>query len=319
MEYLRELGLVALGSRFKALSDQLYQLADQAYSHRQVPVQGRWFPLLRLLHDRGPQSIGEVALAVGQSHSAISQLAARLSSQGLVEATEDPQDRRCRRLSLTAKSRDLIRQAKPVWRAISQTLEQRTQAAELDLLASLAQFEGLLEPSLDLAIAERAAQISAEAVTIVPFEPALREHFYRLNAEWLQRYFYIEEIDHRVLSHPEAEILEPGGAIFFARIGEAVVGTCALLQSGKGIMELSKMGVDPNYQGLGIGRALIEAAIAEFQGRGGDCLFLETNSKLAPAIGLYESVGFERQAQAKPDSHYVRSDVYMIWKQPVIC
>jgi ribosomal protein S18 acetylase RimI-like enzyme len=155
----------------------------------------------------------------------------------------------------------------------------------------------------------------------VPFERALRGHFYRLNEAWLRKYFYVEDIDHRVLSNPEAEILQSGGCILFAILGDDVVGTCALMtdfdgEQHNGIYELTKMAVDEQRQGLGIGRALLEAAIAEFQSLGGRRLFLETNSKLTPAVRLYESMGFEHQASVKPDSHYDRADVYMVWRDP---
>lgn len=45
-----------------------------------------------------------------------------------------------------------------------------------------------------------------------------------------------------------------GGAILFALLGDAVVGTCALKQEGEGVFELTKMAVDESHQGLGIGR-----------------------------------------------------------------
>lgn len=157
----------------------------------------------------------------------------------------------------------------------------------------------------------------------MPFDPALREHFYRLNEAWLRKYFYVEEIDHRVLSNPETAILGPGGSILFAMLGDDVVGTCALMPEGDGAdgddaYELTKMAVDEQRQGLGIGRALMEAAIAEFRSRGGRRLFLETNSKLTPAVRLYQSIGFERQPSTKPDSHYDRADVYMVWRDPQV-
>ena len=153
---------------------------------------------------------------------------------------------------------------------------------------------------------------------IVPFAPALREHFYRLNEAWLRKYFHVEEIDHRVLSNPEGEILEGGGTILFAVLGEEVVGTCALMPEADGAFELTKMAVEERRQGLGIGRALLAAAIGEFRRRDGRRLFLETNSKLAPAVRLYESVGFEHQPSIKPDSHYDRANVYMVWRDPGI-
>jgi len=44
-------------------------------------------------------------------------------------------------------------------------------------------------------------------VRIVPYEPAYRDDFRRLNVEWLEKFFYVEEIDDRVLSDPETHIL----------------------------------------------------------------------------------------------------------------
>ncbi|HVF36272.1 MAG TPA: GNAT family N-acetyltransferase [Candidatus Saccharimonadia bacterium] len=149
----------------------------------------------------------------------------------------------------------------------------------------------------------------------MPFEPALRAHFHRLNAAWLTKFFVLEPIDERVLSEPEREILGPGGAILFARSGGEIVGTCALKLDAPLVYELTKMAVDERYQGRGIGRTLLAAAIAEFRARRGQTLFLETSSKLAPALRLYESMGFERQRAPKPDSHYARSDVYMIFRE----
>ena len=52
--------------------------------------------------------------------------------------------------------------------------------------------------------------------------------------------------------------------------------------------------------------------IAEFLGRGARELFLESNSKLTPAITLYESAGFVHAPRPEP-SHYERSDVYMVY------
>jgi ribosomal protein S18 acetylase RimI-like enzyme len=314
MSFLSEVGLLALGSRLKSLSDRLYAEADQAYQARGSAVQGRWFPVLRLLADRGPQPVGAIAEAIGQSHSAVSQLADKLTSGGWLRAVADPADRRRRCLGLTPRAEQALREVRPTWRAMADVLGARTQG--VDVLGVLDRLESVLEPSLARAFIERSAELDRAAVRVVPFAPALREHFHRLNAAWLRKYFYLEEADHQVLSHPEREILEPGGAIFFAVLGEAVVGTCGLKKESPGVYELTKMAVDESHQGLGIGRKLLAAAIAEFKRRKGRRLFLESNSRLVPALNLYRSMGFEQQPTLKPDSHYQRSDVYMIWRPP---
>jgi DNA-binding MarR family transcriptional regulator/predicted GNAT family N-acyltransferase len=317
MDYIAQLGLPALGSRFRALSDRLYAAADEMYRLAGLDLQARWLPLLRILHDRGPLTVGEIAEAIGQSHSAVSQLADRLTEHGWVALAPDPADKRRRRLTLTARAEAPMRNAKPLWRAIEDLFAEHCREHGIDLLHTLSTFECVFTPELADDFVARAAAYDRDAVRIVPFAPELRAHFYRLNEAWLQKYFYVEEIDHRVLSNPESEILASGGAILFAELGEDIVGTCALMRQSDDVYELTKMAVEERRQGLGIGRALLDAAIVEFRRRNGRKLFLETNSKLAPAVRMYESMGFEHQASIKRDSHYARADVYMVWRDPV--
>lgn len=316
MDYIAQLGLVALGSRMRAVSDRLYATADEVYRLAGLELQGRWMPLLRVVDDRGPLTVGEIADAVGQTHSAVSQLADRLVEQGWLTALADPADRRRRRLAPTPRAQAAMRAARPLWRAIDDLFARHCRDAGIDLLGTLTAFERVLAADLPATIVAHAAANGRAALRIVPFAPELRAHFYRLNEAWLRKYFYVEEIDHRVLSNPEAEILARGGVILFAMLGEEVVGTCALLPEADGVHELTKMAVEESRQGLGIGRALLEAAIAEFRRRGGRRLFLETNARLTPAVRLYESMGFEHQPSIKPDSHYARADVYMVWRDP---
>ncbi len=316
MDYIAQLGLVALGSRMRAVSDRLYAVADEVYRATGLNIQGRWLPLLRILHDRGPQTIGDIADGIGQTHSAVSQLADKLIEHDWLRVVADPNDKRRRRLALTSRAEAELRIAKPLWRTIEDLFAAHCREHDIDLLHTLTTFERVLAPTLAETIVARAAANDRSALRIVPFSSALRTHFYRLNEAWLRKYFYVEEIDHRVLSNPETEIIARGGDILFALLGDDVVGTCALMPESEGVYELTKMAVDEQRQGLGIGRALLEAAIAEFQRHEGRVLFLETNSKLHPAVRLYESMGFEHQTSIKPDSHYARADVYMVWRDP---
>ena len=153
----------------------------------------------------------------------------------------------------------------------------------------------------------------SSAITLHDWHSEWRQDFERLNIDWLERYFSVEDIDRRVLGDPERYILAPGGHVFFAAEGERVVGTGALLRESEGVYELSKMAVEPDMQGRGIGRLIVQAAIDRFLSLNGTTLFLESNRKLAPAIHLYEALGF-RDRGRKPDSHYARSDIYMVWQ-----
>jgi GNAT superfamily N-acetyltransferase len=155
--------------------------------------------------------------------------------------------------------------------------------------------------------------VGKAGLEIVPFEPRWREAFYRLNAQWLERHFVIEDIDRQMLGDPEGSVLAPGGAIFFAVLDGQAIGTCALLHEAPGVYELSKMGVDEGHRGLGAGRRLLDAAIAEFHRREGTRLFLESNSILKTALAMYERAGFVMQPDIREGSHYARADVYMVY------
>lgn len=154
---------------------------------------------------------------------------------------------------------------------------------------------------------------------IIDFDPRWRDDFARLNVEWLQRWFVVEPIDQEVLGDPETHILADGGRVLFAIATAAdgiqrAVGTAALRHEGGGVFELTKMAVAPEARGRGVGRRLMQASLEAFQAMGGRELFLESSSRLGPALKLYESVGFVHRPAPRPGSHYVRADVYMVWE-----
>ena len=313
--YLASLGKLALGSRLKALSDHFYGAADEVYQTLGATIESRWLPVLRYLWDVGPRSVTEVADAIGQTHSAVSQLTDKLVRAGMVRRQRDPDDGRRTVLILTDKAHASLAELGPVWCAVRRGVTSSLEQHGAQLLEAIAACERALQerPIVQAILAEHAA-IKASPVEIVPYAPALREHFYRLNAQWLERYFRIEDIDRAVMADPERYILQPGGAIFFARLGEDIIGTCALLQESPGVFELTKMGVDETFRGLGTGKRLLDACIAEFHRRKGHTLFLESNSVLKPALRMYEKAGFVFQPSIRPGSHYERADVYMVYR-----
>lgn len=155
---------------------------------------------------------------------------------------------------------------------------------------------------------------------IVDYAPRWRADFARLNLEWLRRWFVVEPVDEQVLRDPQAHLIAGGGRVLFALSGAGAelcaVGTVALRHDGDGVFELTKMAVQPDRRGAGIGRALLLAAIDAYRALHGRELYLESSSVLAPALRLYASAGFVHRPAPRPGSHYARADVYMVWQPP---
>ena len=98
---------------------------------------------------------------------------------------------------------------------------------------------------------------------------------------------------------------------------DRALGTVALKHEGDGVYELTKMAVAPEARGFGIGRLLMDAALDLYRTLDARELFLESSSKLAPALRLYERAGFRHHPAPRAGSHYARADVHMIW-EPVL-
>lgn len=150
----------------------------------------------------------------------------------------------------------------------------------------------------------------ASSVALRDFRPGDQPIFRQLNEEWISHYFTLEPADLKALDHPEEYILQSGGSILLAEIGPQVVGTCALIKMPEGSYELAKMAVSPAAQGQGVGLLLGQAAIERVRELGGRRVYLESNSKLGPALALYRKLGFQDLAQPNP-SPYARADVQM--------
>ncbi len=148
------------------------------------------------------------------------------------------------------------------------------------------------------------------SITIIPFRDDLAEAFARLNQEWIERFFRLEDKDLKTLHDPHGTVLAGGGQIFFALDGDTPIGAVAAVHVSPGVYELAKMAVSPSHQGRGIGEMLGHAAIDYALERGAEVMFLDTNSALGPAIRLYERLGFAH-AQRPTATVYERSDVYM--------
>jgi len=145
---------------------------------------------------------------------------------------------------------------------------------------------------------------------IVDFHPDHAAAFKALNVAWITHYFALEPKDLEVLNDPVGRVIAPGGQILLALEDGAAIGCVALLNLKDGSFEVAKMAVTEAHKGRGIGRDLMAACIERARQAGATRLYLETNSTLAPALGLYRRFGFEVVQPSEP-SPYARADVVM--------
>lgn len=314
MKTIEEYGELFLGTRLKRLSDMLYDEVDKLFTAQDINLSARVTSVIFMLHHNGSAGITQIADALGITHPAVNQMGKKLNSLGYIENQPDPSDDRRRLLTLTAAGKQLVKKLVPIWDDMGSCIDEMLKSSEHSMMTAIYDFEQQNQRlSLSERVKSRALLKAASEVEIITYEPRYAEDFKRLNIEWLEKYFYVEEYDYEVLSNPEKYILAGGGNIYFARYRGEIIGTVALMVYADGRVELTKMSVTEKYQGLKVGHKLMDFAIDRYKKFDGSFLFLESNSRLKPAITLYEKMGFVHKPSPE-GSHYQRADVYMVYE-----
>lgn len=310
---LSDLGVTFLGSRMKRLADRLQTDAAASLQAMGLPIQPAQQQFLAVLRRQGPQTVGGVAQHLRISQPTATRAIQALVEQGLIEASREGRDQRHKLLTLSPAGEALMdRLETDLWPRVEAAAISLCGGRHAELMTQIAQIEAELDrrPLLD--------RILSPGMSVRDFSDDLAEPFYRINAEWIQDMFALEENDITLLSNPRDLIIDKGGAILFAETPDlGVVGTCAIMKMKDGWFELTKMGVSQSARGRKVGEFLLAAALERARAMGvADRLYLLTNTKCAAAIHLYEKLGFDHDPEIMRlfGSRYERCDVAMSFR-----
>ena len=144
---------------------------------------------------------------------------------------------------------------------------------------------------------------------IVSYRPEHQPYFERFNKAWIEKYFWLEEIDKYVLENPGEAVIGEGGAILMATYNGEVAGTVALKKVNDEVYEFTKMAVDEQFRRKGIAEALSYASFAKATELGPNKVILYSNTLLKGAILMYRKLGFKEVPAEQ--GIYKRSDIKM--------
>lgn len=116
---LHDYGPLLMASRLRKVSEAMYAGVDEIYRAQGVDLPSRCFPILFLLRDRGRLGISEIAVSLGQTHPAVSQMSRKLLAHAVVQEWADPLDERRRLLGLSRRGTQLMKRLVHVWAAIA--------------------------------------------------------------------------------------------------------------------------------------------------------------------------------------------------------
>jgi len=145
-DVVKELGFLALGTRFKRIGESLQAQAQALLATNGMDIPAGHFPLLAALDRLGPLGVNELSQAVGVSQPVVSRSLLVLKANGLVESTPVAADRRVRCIRLSRRGRELVRYAKrAVWPVIEAAVAHVCKPLQGSLLDQLSELEVALE------------------------------------------------------------------------------------------------------------------------------------------------------------------------------
>ena len=125
---------------------------------------------------------------------------------------------------------------------------------------------------------------------------------------------YLEDIDvpedlATITSEIEGHIRDGIAVVLLARENDRAIG-CAIVRAINidGALELRRLYVRPEARRRGLARSIVRAAQNYARSRGAAWLYLDSKRRLASAVRLYESEGFEHIARYNDEPDI---DVYM--------
>jgi DNA-binding MarR family transcriptional regulator len=126
MNVIDELGILAISTRLQRLSEQLRKDGVLIYKDCGIDFEPKWFPVIYTLYRKPGLGVVELAAEIGYAHPSTISLLKELEKEKLILSRKDRQDERKRILRLSDKGKQLVQEMEPVWKIMTEAIEEIT-------------------------------------------------------------------------------------------------------------------------------------------------------------------------------------------------
>lgn len=129
-----------------------------------------------------------------------------------------------------------------------------------------------------------------------PEDAATLRELFRLYAQGLGVDLGFQDFEAELAGLPGKYAPPEGAALLAESAGGMVVGCVAMRPLGKGTCEMKRLFLRPKARGLGLGRVLAQAIVAEARKAGYSRMVLDTLATMTGALSVYRGLGFAETA-----------------------
>jgi predicted GNAT family N-acyltransferase/DNA-binding MarR family transcriptional regulator len=290
MNAINQAGLLALGTHLQHLTERLRKEAALFYKSLHIKFEPKWFPAIYVLSVNSSLSVSELAQEIGLTHPTTISLLKELELNGLVLSIKDAEDERRRMVSLTGKSKELIKTMQPAWTAMNEALYYLTDNPN-NLIKAIAEVNAKLDEKSflmrmsEIMHAQHGTPLASE--TVLEVYQAKSTHELKMALAIRHEVFVKEQ-------HVPAEFEKRNNEDsihFLATVNDLPAGTARYRKTEDGI-KLERFAVLKQYRGMKVGDALVKYILKDLPP--GVRVYLNAQLEIA---GLYLSNGFAREGE----------------------
>jgi len=152
-DYLRVLGYLAFSTRLKRISDAMMHGGRRMYSELDVDIEPNWYVLFKLLKDRGPMCVTDIAECLRMAHPSVIAIINKMLNAGYLLSEKDPSDSRKRVLDLSDRAVKMLPRYEAIWQAgedgMAEALQGMNALEFIDLLEDRFNARGFKERTMN--------------------------------------------------------------------------------------------------------------------------------------------------------------------------
>lgn len=286
MKNLEQIEEVRKFNRF--YSNILGQIDQQIYQQPYSLAEAR---VLSELYAQKGATASEIREKLGLDRGYISRMLQKFEDGELIIKQQSTDDKRRILLGLTPKGEEIHQQlVEKANQGISKMLASLSEREFLKLTEAMATIEDLLEP-----------EESLDKILIRPYGPGDAGYIAHLHGKlYGNTYQFSHAFEFYVVKGLADFIADPaGGQLWVAEVNGEIAGAIAIAKAGDRTAQLRWFILEEQYQGLGIGKMLMETAIEFCHEQRYQHVFLWTVNILEAARYLYAKYGFKLTEEKK--------------------
>lgn len=251
------------------------------------------------IHERNGCTSTEIRENLGIDRGYMSRIVQRFEDENIIMKKQASHDKRQYSLYLTDKGtgiyNDLVENANI---GVAKMIENLSEKELSKLVSSMETIEAIYTDE---------SQVQPR-ITIRPFQPGELGYIAYLHGRLYDRKYQFGPIFEYYVMKGLTEFMmnSDGGELWVAEVNNEIVGSIAITKSYDAVAQLRWFVLDENYQGMGIGKKLMETALNFCKENRYDHVFLWTVSTLTTARYLYQKYQF-KLTEEKPNDEWTGS------------